>query len=215
MEEAEKSSNGVWKLAAKRWRLPYWDWVTEPSLPELARNEKITIIDSWQEDSRPQMKDVMNPMYRFRMPGDRPMGDRSYGDYRIDGTGDEPVRIMITTPKGHKLNNRANSDAQWDLCIGTSRHGISYYDEKRRWVQGHSDAERIKISLKDSLQLPGDPPGKITLKDSVFRLLTHPYSTVYEHFASTRHKPTEGDPNAKGYLSLELIHNNVHVRLLI
>lgn len=90
MEEAKTRSDdrNEWIAAAKRWRLPYWDWARQPSLPGLVSNEKISILDN---DGT--MKEVENPMYRFQMPGARRMGDPHYGDYRIDGNGAGPVSI--------------------------------------------------------------------------------------------------------------------------
>lgn len=90
MEEAKTRSDHVdkWISAAKRWRLPYWDWARQPSLPGLVSNVKISILDA---DGT--MKEVANPMYRFQMPGARRMGDPHYGDYRIDGNGAGPVSI--------------------------------------------------------------------------------------------------------------------------
>lgn len=82
-----------WRDAAKTWRLPYWDWASEPRLPELVRNEDITIIDGWVQGSQPTTTTVPNPMYRFRMPGGAAMGDPIYGDYRVDGNEDGPVRV--------------------------------------------------------------------------------------------------------------------------
>ncbi|KAL7900614.1 Monophenol monooxygenase [Trichoderma sp. SZMC 28014] len=188
MEEA-KTRGPVWILAAKRWRLPYWDWASEPRLPELVLTETISIIDSWNPNSGAQKKVVTNPMYRFRMPGGLPMGDSKHGDYRIDG----------------------NAEGPWDLCVGTSRHAISYYDEKRNWVQGCTDADKVREALEGPLSHSTGSSDRLTLKDAVFRLLTDEYSTKYEHFASTKHKPELLEGNeAKGYLSLESIHNSVH-----
>ncbi|KAL7946847.1 hypothetical protein V8C42DRAFT_318923 [Trichoderma barbatum] len=48
-----------------------------------------------------------------------------------------------------------------------------------------------------------------TVKNAAFSLLAHEYSTQYEHFASTKHKPDDV-ANANEYFSLEAIHNNVH-----
>ncbi|EFY96031.1 Tyrosinase [Metarhizium robertsii ARSEF 23] len=178
MEEAKTRRDHVdkWISAAKRWRLPYWDWARQPSLPGLVSNEKISILGA---DGT--MKEVANPMYRFQMPGARRMGDPHYGDYRIDGNGDGP----------------------WDLCIGTCRHSISYYDDN--WRKGHSDASKVASALQGPRLLKNT----VTIKDGVFRLLTCSYSTQYEHFASTKHKPND-EVEAKGYLSLESIHNSVH-----
>lgn len=142
------------------------------------------------------------------------MGDSKHGDYRIDGNAEGPVRIAIW--RKYELNDNANSDAQWDLCVGTSRHAISYYDEKRNWVQGCTDADKVREALEGPLSHSTGSSDRLTLKDAVFRLLTDEYSTKYEHFASTKHKPELLEGNeAKGYLSLESIHNSVHVRFLI
>ncbi|KAL3601140.1 hypothetical protein FPOAC2_05395 [Fusarium poae] len=183
MEEAVNRGNGnkEWVSAAKRWRLPYWDWALKPSLPDLARNEKISIISSWDGEGEPQYESVENPMYRFQMPGHKPMGDDTYGDYRIDNKEDTP----------------------WELCIGTSRHGITLRDKERKWVEGVSNNEQVDLSL----QGVHEDLNNLTLKDAVFRLLTHDYTTKYVHFASTKHdeeklEKAPGD-TAKGYLNLE------------
>ncbi|KAL7936844.1 Monophenol monooxygenase [Trichoderma chlorosporum] len=187
MLEEAKTRGDVWVKAAKRWRLPYWDWAVESKLPELLRNDSISIIVAWDGVSLPKFDVVTNPMYSFRMPGGKPMGDPSYGDYRIDG----------------------NEDGPWDLCIGTSRHAISYYDEKRCWVQGRSDNEKVQKALEGPNVRVKTSKELLTLKDAVFRVLTHKYNHKYEHFASTKHEPKE-NPDATGYLSLESIHNSVH-----
>ena len=95
MLEEAKTRGKEWVQAAKRWRLPYWDWAAEPRLPDLMLNKCITIIDSWDGVSPPKLtpEPVPNPMYSFQMPGGKRMGDESYGDYRIDGNEDGPVRI--------------------------------------------------------------------------------------------------------------------------
>ncbi|OTB01835.1 hypothetical protein M426DRAFT_265564 [Hypoxylon sp. CI-4A] len=190
LEEAETRSNETeeWVLAAKRWRLPYWDWAAKSKLPDLVRHEKIRVIKSWKGQGQPQFEELDNPMYRFQMPGHKPMGDNAYGDYRIDNKEDDP----------------------WEQCIGTSRHGITLRDPERRWVDGYSNAEKVD----ESLQGVHKQLSNLTLKDAVFRLLTHDYTTKYVHFASTKHDPEslENAPGdtAKGYLNLEHIHNNVH-----
>lgn len=100
------------------------------------------------------------------------------------------------------------------MCIGTSRHGITLRDRERRWVDGYSNAKEVDASLQGvHKQL-----FNLTLKDAVFRLLTHDYTTKYVNFASTKHdkKALEKAPGdtAKTYLNLEAIHNNVHVSCL-
>ncbi|RSL54058.1 hypothetical protein CEP51_014774 [Fusarium floridanum] len=190
MEEAvtREKENKEWVSAASRWRLPYWDWALKPSLPLLARDEKISIISSWNGQGQPQYESVDNPMYRFQMPGHKPMGDDTYGNYRIDNKEDTP----------------------WEMCIGTSRHGITLRDKERKWVEGVSNNEQVDLALQGVHQALNN----LTLKDAVFRLLTHDYTTKYVHFASTKHdkKKLEKAPGdtAKGYLNLEQIHNSAH-----
>ncbi|KAF4951188.1 hypothetical protein FGADI_7679 [Fusarium gaditjirri] len=193
MEEAvtRGKQNKEWVSAASRWRLPYWDWALKPSLPDIARDEKISIISSWDGQGKPQYKSLDNPMYRFQMPGHKPMGDETYGNYRID----------------KKLNKQ---DTPWDICIGTSRHGITLRDEKRKWIEGVSNNEQVDLALQGT----HEGLSNLTLKDAVFRLLTHDYTTKYVNFASTKHdkKKMENAPGdtAKSYLNLEQIHNSVH-----
>ncbi|OJD29174.1 tyrosinase central domain containing protein [Diplodia corticola] len=187
MEEAKSRRHKQWILAATRWRLPYWDWAAEPCLPELVLMEQISIVDAWDPVTRhAHMRVIPNPMYRFQMPGGRPMGDPSYGDYRIDNAGEGP----------------------WDACIGTSRHAISLYDEQRLWVQGHTDVTKTNAALQRP-SWPSELAARdLTLKDAVFRLLTANYCTKYDHFASTKH--ADSPDHAQCYLSLEGIHNSVH-----
>ncbi|XXH02875.1 hypothetical protein Hte_009263 [Hypoxylon texense] len=192
MEEAATRAKETeeWVLAAKRWRLPYWDWASKPRLPDLARDEKISIIKSWngQAQAQPLVEELDNPMYRFQMPGLQPMGDVTYGNYRISNQGAVP----------------------WEKCKGTSRHAISITDPTRRWVDGYSDAKEVDRSLQGA----HSELSNRTLKDAVFRLLTYEYTTKYVHFATDKYDPKSlknapGD-KAKGYLNLEQIHNSVH-----
>lgn len=63
--------------------MPYWDWASDPTLPEIAYDKTISVIKSWNGLGEPRMEVLDNPMYRFQMPGHKPMGDPSYGNYRI------------------------------------------------------------------------------------------------------------------------------------
>jgi hypothetical protein len=69
-------------------------------------------------------------------------------------------------------------------------------------VEGVNNDERVKESLKPARQATG------SIAHNVFRLLSDQYFKSYEPFASTiyqdQHSVTE-------YLSLEMIHNNIHV----
>ncbi|TQV94394.1 hypothetical protein V2A60_002576 [Cordyceps javanica] len=189
MDEAttRAAETDKWTTAARCWRMPYWDWAAEPTLPEIACNETIQVIKSWDGHGEPQMEELKNPMYRFQMPGLKPMGSKSYGNYRIEN----------------------KTEAPWDLCIGTSRHGITLRDEERKWVDGVSNAELVNASLVGKHEYLHN----LTLKDSVFRLLTDNYTTKYLRFSSTRWDEAlkeSGAEAAKEYLNLEQIHNMIH-----
>lgn len=87
----------VWEAAAARWRLPYWDWALDSRLPELVCKKDIDIISGWNAATGTADRvPVHNPMYRFRMPGGKAMGDESYGDYRITPADGLPVRDLYT-----------------------------------------------------------------------------------------------------------------------
>lgn len=88
-----KKETEQWVSAAKRWRLPYWDWAVDPRLPEIASGETIRVIKSWNGCNEPLLEDLQNPMYRFQMPGFKPMGDSAYGNYRIDNKEQGPVCV--------------------------------------------------------------------------------------------------------------------------
>lgn len=116
MDEAvtRKNETEEWILAAKRWRLPYWDWAVDPHLPDIASGETIRVIKSWNGCNEPYLEDLDNPMYRFQMPGFKPMGDSAYGNYRIDNKEQGPVcvtrrsdmlsRIMLIKTSGNNVS---------------------------------------------------------------------------------------------------------------
>ncbi|KAM3455655.1 hypothetical protein NHJ6243_008450 [Beauveria neobassiana] len=201
MEEAlqRKHENEKWVQAAECWRLPYWDWAAHPSLPDIACDETISVIKSWNGRDEPQMEDLGNPMYRFQMPGLKPMGDSSYGDYRLKNT----------------------EKQSWHKCVGTSRHSIKPSDPDGRWVMGESNAEEVNKSLQG---FKDEDYQNMTIKDSVFRLLTEQYTTKYVHFSTTRwyeddpdvktkkkkEQNPAGDKMIKSYMNLEHLHNNIH-----
>ncbi|KAB2571190.1 Tyrosinase [Lasiodiplodia theobromae] len=154
-----------WVEAASRWRLPYWDWAANPQLPELVANERIKVIVSWDATTdKCETAEVNNPMYRFQMPGGLVMGDKSYGDYRIQTDGEGP----------------------WDVCIGTSRHAISLYSEQNLWVQGHTVSEKVNKAFEKT-KMQGQ-----TLKDAVYRLLGNDYIPQYKYFATTKFTDPSG-----------------------
>ena len=117
---------------------------------------------------------------------------------------------------------------QWSKCVGTSRYGIilGFGDE---WVTGINDWAKCNTAISDP-EWYGSfphayPPG--TFADAVSRLFSEGYFTSYEPFASTKHNPASGTINHPGhieplpppppphFLSLEYIHNVVHVSIFL
>ena len=82
----------IWKIAAQNWRLPYWDWANDSNVPELLTKPRVKIVDTVDPFGKnPLFKEVDNPMWRFRMPTGKPMGDDSHGDYKINYVDGLPV----------------------------------------------------------------------------------------------------------------------------
>ncbi|KAK0642377.1 Tyrosinase [Lasiodiplodia hormozganensis] len=189
MNVQDEKDRAAWEAAAVRWRLPYWDWALDPRLPKLASMENITIVTRWNAATKQfELEDVPNPMYRFQMPGGRAMGDKFYGDYRVDRADGLP----------------------FDLCKGTSRHGISWYAEKSSWIDGVTDVDEVNAALEHP-EWPSTTSAvqdHDTIKDAVQRLLNPDYNASWEQFISTKYE--KQDDSAKDYISLEAIHNNLH-----
>ena len=59
----------AWEEAANAWRLPFWDWGTTTSVPDLAKYPTIHVptTDGKGEESIP------NPLYQYRVPTNEPM----------------------------------------------------------------------------------------------------------------------------------------------
>ena len=89
--------------------------------------------------------------------------------------------------------------------MATSRYGILADQPESVWRDGVDNWEKCNYAL-------ADPPwyglGSGPLADAVNRMLSPGYFRHWESFASTRHN----DPKrATHYMSLEYIHNLVHV----
>jgi hypothetical protein len=93
----DEKAKTLWKLAARKWRLPYYDWARSSSLPQLVANPEISVIKDIV-DGVFQTVDVPNPMYSFR--NGVAMGDASMGDYRIPRADDVPVSGVFVPLRG-------------------------------------------------------------------------------------------------------------------
>jgi tyrosinase len=93
-DEVPADQQPAWKLAASRWRLPYWDWATpQPyiknyGIPEICTLEKINIAVPTSNGVKVPMD---NPLWKFSNPKGIPMGDPSMGKFKIPGDPGPPA----------------------------------------------------------------------------------------------------------------------------
>ena len=112
------------------------------------------------------------------------------------------------------MSKQLTNSSQWDRCISTSRWGVftKDIDKKEEWVHGIVKDERVDRALHNH----GWYDEKViflfhgTIKEVVYRLFTVEW-TSWEMFATTRYDKTSGKPPGEEFLSLEYVHNNVHV----
>ena len=81
----------IWEFAANHWRLPYWDWADNSNVPKLIELPSVTIVVS--VTPRKTM-DVENPLWKFKMPTGKPMGDKVHGKFAITYADGLPVSSM-------------------------------------------------------------------------------------------------------------------------
>jgi tyrosinase len=96
------------------------------------------------------------------------------------------------------------NQSQWDQCVATSRHGIVTENDPS-WVYGVENF----AGTNSALQNPAWSDGATgSIGELVYRLFTPNYFQSWETFASTKfyHEHPGTD-----YLSLEYVHNNIHV----
>lgn len=78
--EYPKDQQASLRALADSWRLPYWDWATNPKIPSLANSAKLNI-------SMPagHKAIINNPLYKFKMPNDKNMASEGVGDIEFEG----------------------------------------------------------------------------------------------------------------------------------
>lgn len=91
--------------------------------------------------------------------------------------------------------------------MATSRHGIvsPNLDPQKKWVYGVENWPDTNKALQNPEWSAGATG---TIGEMVYRLYTKNYFSSWEYFASTKYY-AEG--STTDYLSLEFIHNNIHV----
>ncbi len=69
-----------WETAASKWRLPYWDWASSPSIPHMATMESVEILVPYTN----RKEVVANPLWQFKNPTGTPMGDMGIPNWISD-----------------------------------------------------------------------------------------------------------------------------------
>ncbi|KAL2678554.1 hypothetical protein Neosp_009302 [[Neocosmospora] mangrovei] len=196
------SQKAKWQEAANSWRLPYWDWAADPSVPAVVRGDNVSIVefDGQTTISTP------NPLYQFstgaistfQKTRSAPLfNDRSsLGQWTIFN--DPPMAYTSGTSRWGLSNSLNNQD----VLTPQQTAGIQNNDLVDKALQ---DPNWSVIKVGPKQDIPTGFNGSIL--DQVSRLFVPSNFDNYAEFATTAHSGNE--PN--GWLSLEMIHNYIHV----
>ena len=92
-----------------------------------------------------------------------------------------------------------------------SRYGIVEGDPKSKWVNGRNNWQYANQAIADPQWYDSNKSHpSSSLADGLSRLFTPRYFSSWEKFASTAHNDV-GDTLNTEYMSLEYIHNVIHV----
>lgn len=75
--ESERDSS---RAVADSWRLPYWDWATNPKIPWLASVPQLYVTPPGLSKIK-----MDNPLYQFAMPNSKNMASEGVGDVKLMG----------------------------------------------------------------------------------------------------------------------------------
>lgn len=104
--------------------------------------------------------------------------------------------------------------SQWDRCISTSRWGVftKKIEPNEEWVKGEVKDDRVDHALKTHgwYQEKNTKLVQGNIQAVMYRLFAHTF-TSWEMFATTRYDGKSKKLPAEEFLSLEFVHNNIHV----
>ncbi|KJK87485.1 hypothetical protein H633G_08670 [Metarhizium anisopliae BRIP 53284] len=179
-----------WKKAAQQWRLPFWDWAIPQSdtnkfgVPGIVGREQLEILKLGGKDK----ESVKNPLYKYTN--------------KING---EEVSMNDPKMEPYQLDYDAYGGI-YNKSIGPSRYGNPSLPD---WVQGFVDNAKIEEAMENP-EAPHWQKG-VSIAENVYRILTDVYFQSYETFSSTYLTHDKKNLKPTEYLSLEMIHNNIHV----
>lgn len=186
-----------WTNAAQKWRLPFWDWAIrqactkEYGVPKIVQLEHIEVLKLGSRDK----ESVANPLYKFtnKINGQKvSMDDPKMGAQRLQYADDEDHMARY-----------------FNKCIGTSRYADP---DKETWADGFVDNAKVKTALEHPEF--GHWESGVSIAENVYRILSENYFQSYETFSSTyfsKEAEKKGKIPELEYLSLEMIHNGIHV----
>ncbi|KAM0425576.1 hypothetical protein ACHAPT_009107 [Fusarium lateritium] len=212
-----------WREAANTWRMPYWDWARKQvyaetfALPEVLTMSAVKIFPPTSKaDLYPEKDAYPNPLYGFDNPEKyddteepRPFGKMPEGEEKYS------IRDRPKDENNPRPSRPANNQVlPWGLANSTGRWAIQIKPEKRyTGLDGVNNfmaanrffgAETVGKNAPNWLKYnPGN------LSDKVNRMMTKGFTATWGIFASTKWDRESRNPSS--YLSLEAIHNTVHV----
>ncbi|KIW08130.1 uncharacterized protein PV09_01064 [Verruconis gallopava] len=190
-----------WIAEAYKWRLPYWDWARNPQIPDLFKDPMIKIrLPRAVDGSLPPADPTVNPLWRYECLVDEkptPMGEL-------------PAPYAI---KNVRYDRGPEDFYPWAECSGTSRWSVGKqdYDWKAgyNYWQGTDSALRAHDYYTPGVRSNPPIPGKESISDLVYRMMTTDYFGSWRTFSTTKYTPKQTQ-DWTSYLSLEYIHNNLH-----
>jgi hypothetical protein len=93
--QASKTKKDELRKAASTWRLPYWDWAKNPTIPKLLDRETLNM----KVLGKSMAKD--NPLFKFRMPQQQKMADFGVGSLKW-WEFPEPLRVSVHQTLVHR-----------------------------------------------------------------------------------------------------------------
>ena len=207
-----------WLSTASQWRLPYWDWALPSGaghIPDLFTMPSIAIREPLLTASaKPTTLTVTNPLARYLLQTGSPQLPTAMGKlpkpYTVDDVGKLPVSGTCRCTSPSTINSK-----QWSKCAGTSRWGIKTGVDEKEYMLGINNWQSCNAAI-DGHQYE-DPPAPIngaTITDICYRLLAPEYARDWQTFATTgADRQTLDMKDWIKFLSLEYIHNNLHVSL--
>ncbi|KAF7341393.1 Di-copper centre-containing protein [Mycena venus] len=181
------SQQALLKAEARKWRLPYWDWAAKKKRGDKEVYDAALILKDRNVTvfTSTGETSILNPMWNFSTSG--------------------PMENLGIKPIQYRKNPDKFIDFQ--LCTATSK--VPPSPDAQEWIGGVQNIDAVAKNIQDAkCKWKQEGEGNYTLGAAVYRLLSLDYITSYRQFASARYEPAQ---NPRDALSLEGIHNNMHM----